>query len=138
MCSCEGWCHFSDERRYTARRKAHTCLECKGTIAIGTEYCYLVSKWDDGFSNSRLCLGCREDWRRVLDIIYEAEREACWCLGELGARISYCVEMGYLEENDPLAVKWLGDPNEKEGGTWQYTDERQLTLGFPASNLAVP
>jgi hypothetical protein len=72
MCDCDGPT-FSTTRTVTAR-KAHECVECRGTIALGDRYECTSGLWvDGGFLTFRTCLPCIE-FRAELD---------CWIYGEV-------------------------------------------------------
>lgn len=126
MCECGTFHTFFWRTDKPRARKEYRCGECKRTIPVGTKHVYAcgVTQGDTDyrprFWSFRMCIQCEKDWDKITDIFYTAERESCICYGELAEVIDRAVDLGYLEEDDPLVLAWARYA--------ENSDPRQLAL----------
>jgi len=130
MCDCVNVQIYWGWSRKPKARKAHECVECKREIKPGNYYFAYAGVTSAGFWSAKVCLECEGDWGAILDACYEIPHlEVCKCYGELAEVISQAIDGGFLEPDDPLAVKWFGTPEEQHR-TWCYQDPRQVLLPY--------
>lgn len=102
---------WRDETR--AARKEHKCIECGDPISKGTRYKYVVGKQrlDHSLWEVKLCPQCDEDWAQLLRAEEEANPTIYWdsfiCYGKLEERIQKALENRWIQDNHPLAKRWI-------------------------------
>ena len=83
---------FYDHYIVKKSRKAHTCYECRRTIAIGSSYEYTAGKWDGRMEVYKTCLDCMnirsglsceesttfgELWSDIYEVFEDLKSTAC-------------------------------------------------------------
>jgi hypothetical protein len=123
MCFCPDESpEFAAQTRPRAR-KAHRCVECRRTIAVGEVYVREASKWEGEVSASVFCIDCHE-WATAL---CAAQQLVCgcsgWLLGDLWCEIREFTRehLGYSPDVDDDDETWVGQLAPELGGpkpTW--------------------
>lgn len=117
MCLCESddWEVLFSACNVRKAGKDYHCNECGGKIQSG--FSHNVHRfvildpyhpWQREFGQSRICLCCEGDWKRILNIC-PAHRSSFppVVLGTLNDHIEEAVEYGWLKPDDRLAQRWL-------------------------------
>lgn len=98
---------FSGSEKRKAR-KEHTCYECHEVIPVDDYYWHFYGKWDGKFVAWNACFGCQRDWDRVVDIYCNNGQLGAFALyGRIVEAVEDAFHMGFLQEDDPLVLKWL-------------------------------
>jgi hypothetical protein len=124
MCFCDDTRPEFWSRKTRVARNGHKCDECEQPIPRGTKYEYYSGKTDGDFWRTRLCLQCDEDWREMDDLFYRNNDEPCHCIGNLAENVDTALENGWIEEDDPIAVRLCPQEQEQE----EPYDDGQLEL----------
>jgi|GEM_PF-5003208 len=95
------------------------CGECHGLIQVGTEYHYSYVWVVDIQQNQKLqefrtCSECQDNWEILERMFWDRSMQAEFSRmdGTLRAIIEEAVAVNILDQYDPLATRWLGEPNQ--------------------------
>jgi len=102
---------FYREKRITAK-KEHKCSECGKTIKASKKYYYSVGLWyddcGDHFGTYKMCLQCKKDWDKILEIFRrKGEDEASCVFGLLKQAIEDALNAGFLTARNQLVKRYL-------------------------------
>lgn len=130
-CDCDEYRVIFSREGMRKARKPHICGECKGEIAKGKVYFYWRGKVADlcgfgEFTDFKMCLLCYDDWDTICKLL--DPNELCLCYGGLGKNVWIALDREYIEETDPLAMRWLGDPRVVSHEELEAAGQLRLTL----------